>query len=142
MAKRIVWTEQARTDLRAIERPIALQILRTLGRYVLTGEGNTRLLRGIEPPLIRLRAQNHRIFFRDKGDYLEIPACLIARRLTGMTLLPSPNRNNLVSSVPGWPHRCVRSRATATVVRSTPRIVPRISPVDRPYPAGFAERLE
>ncbi|HWB95172.1 MAG TPA: type II toxin-antitoxin system RelE/ParE family toxin [Bryobacteraceae bacterium] len=72
MAKRIVWAEQARADLHAIEQPIALQILKTLARYAHAGEGDTKQLRDIEPPLVRLRAQNHRIFFRDRGDYLEI----------------------------------------------------------------------
>ena len=41
MAKRIVWTEQARADLRQIEQPIALQILKTLARYAHTGAGAT-----------------------------------------------------------------------------------------------------
>ena len=36
------------------------------------GEGNTKQLQGIEPPLIRLRAQDHRIFFREQGDSLKI----------------------------------------------------------------------
>lgn len=72
MAKNIVWTDQARADVRAIEQPVALQILKTLARYTSTGEGNTKQLRGVEPPLLRLRAQDHRIFFRDKGDYIEI----------------------------------------------------------------------
>lgn len=76
MAKHVVWTEQARADLRAIERPIALQILKTLARYAQTGEGNTKQLRDVEPPLPRLRAQDHRVFFRDKGDYLEISRVL------------------------------------------------------------------
>jgi len=76
MARRIVWTKQAKADLRSIEQPIALQILKTLARYALTGEGNTRQLQGIEPPLIRLRAQDHRIFFRDKDEYLEISRVL------------------------------------------------------------------
>ena len=76
MAKRIVWTEQARADVRGIEQPIAWQILKTLARYALTGEGNTKQLRDIEPPLIRLRAQDHRIFFRDKGEYLEVSRML------------------------------------------------------------------
>ncbi len=76
MAKRIVWTDQARADVRAIEQPIALQILKTLARYAESGEGNTRLLQGIEPPLLRLRAQDHRVFFRDKGEYLEISRVL------------------------------------------------------------------
>ncbi|MBI3684249.1 MAG: type II toxin-antitoxin system RelE/ParE family toxin [Acidobacteria bacterium] len=76
MAKRIVWTEQAKADVRAIVQPIALQILKTLARYALTGEGKTKQLRDIEPPLIRLRAQQHRVFFRDKGDRLEISRVL------------------------------------------------------------------
>jgi hypothetical protein len=76
MGKRIVWTELARADIRAVEQPIAMQILKTLGRYVLTGEGATKQLKGISPPLIRLRAQNHRIFFRDGGDYLQIERVL------------------------------------------------------------------
>jgi hypothetical protein len=37
MAKRIVWTDQAKADIRGIEQPVAIQILKTLGRYVLTG---------------------------------------------------------------------------------------------------------
>jgi hypothetical protein len=76
MGKRIVWTEQAKADVHGIEQPIALQILKTLARYAQTGEGNTKQLRDIEPPLVRLRAQNHRLFFRDKGDYLEISRVL------------------------------------------------------------------
>jgi mRNA-degrading endonuclease RelE of RelBE toxin-antitoxin system len=76
MAKRIVWTAQAKADLRNVEQPIALQILRTLARYSQTGEGNAKQLRGIQPPLIRLRAQDHRVLFRDKGDYLEISRVL------------------------------------------------------------------
>ena len=51
MAKRIVWTGQAKADIRSIDQPIALQILKTLGRYVLTGEGGTKQLQGVTPPL-------------------------------------------------------------------------------------------
>jgi plasmid stabilization system protein ParE len=76
MAKRIVWTNQAKADVRGIEQPIAWQILKTLARYAQTGEGNTKQLRDIEPPLIRLRAQDHRVFFRDKGDHLVISRVL------------------------------------------------------------------
>jgi hypothetical protein len=76
MAKRIVWTGQAKADVRGVGQPAALQILKTLARYAQTGEGNTRQLRDVEPPLLRLRAQDHRIFFRDKGDYLEISRVL------------------------------------------------------------------
>ena len=71
-----MWTEQAKADVRGIEQLIALQILKTLARYAQTGEGNTEQLREIEPPLIRLRTQDHRVFFRDKGDCLEISRVL------------------------------------------------------------------
>jgi hypothetical protein len=76
MAKLIVWTDQARADMRGIEQPIALQILKTLGRYTLTGQGATKQLKGIEPPLIRLRAQNHRVFFREQDDSLKVERVL------------------------------------------------------------------
>ena len=32
MPKRIVWTAQAKADIRGVEQPIALQILKTLAR--------------------------------------------------------------------------------------------------------------
>jgi len=76
MSKRIVWTQQARDDIRRIERFIALQILKTLARYAQRGVGDTKQLQGIEPPMLRLRAQDHRVFFRDKGDYLEVSRVL------------------------------------------------------------------
>jgi len=79
MAKRVVWTDRARADLRAIEQPVAMRILRTLARYAYTGEGDTKQLREIEPPLIRLRAQDHRVFFRDRGECLEISRVLHRR---------------------------------------------------------------
>ena len=76
MAKQIVWTDQARADIRGIEQAIALQILKTLGRYILTGEGATKQLKGVTPPLIRLRAQNHRVFFREQDDALKVERVL------------------------------------------------------------------
>jgi hypothetical protein len=81
MAKRIVWTDQAKSDSRGIEQPVAIQILKTFGRYLLTGEGGTKQLKGITPSLIRLRAQNHRVFFRGKGEASKSTASSIARRL-------------------------------------------------------------
>jgi len=62
LAKQIVWSDNERADLRTIEQPIAWQILKTLARYVSNGEGATKQLKGIAPPMIRLRAQNHRNF--------------------------------------------------------------------------------
>lgn len=72
MAKATVWTEQAKTDVRRIERQSALQVLRTLARFLKTGKGNVRQLQDVEPPLFRLRAQDYRVFFRDRGEGIEI----------------------------------------------------------------------
>jgi hypothetical protein len=76
MPKRIVWTDQAKADIRGIEQTVALQILKTLGRYLLTGEGATKQLVDVSPPLVRLRAQNHRVFFRELGGVLKIERIL------------------------------------------------------------------
>jgi mRNA-degrading endonuclease RelE of RelBE toxin-antitoxin system len=68
MAKRVRFTDQAKADIRAISQPDAIQILRTLARFLESEEGNVRRLQGVEPPLYRLRTQDHRVFFRDLGD--------------------------------------------------------------------------
>lgn len=70
MVKRVAFTDQAKAELRAIPQPIAIQILRTLARFLESEEGNVRRLQGVEPPLYRLRTQDHRIFFRDLGGGL------------------------------------------------------------------------
>ena len=72
MAKSIVFTDQAKTDLRGIDQITAIQILRTLARFAHSEEGNVKRLKGVDPPLYRLRTQDHRIFFRDFGDSIEI----------------------------------------------------------------------
>jgi mRNA-degrading endonuclease RelE of RelBE toxin-antitoxin system len=73
MAKRVRFTDQAKADIRAISQPAAIQILRTLARFLESEEGNVRRLQGVEPPLYRLRTQDHRVFFRDLGeDQIEV----------------------------------------------------------------------
>ena len=72
MAKCIIWTDHAKAGVRAIEQKTALQILKTLARFIKTEEGNIRKLTDVEPPEFRLRAQDHRVFFRDHGDSIEI----------------------------------------------------------------------
>ena len=72
MARSVAFTDQAKADLRAIPQPAALQILRTLARFLESGEGNVKRLRDVEPPLFRLRTQDHRVIFRDLGDSIEL----------------------------------------------------------------------
>ena len=65
MGKRVAFTDQAKADLRAIDQQTALQILKALARFVQSEEGNVKRLQGVEPPLYRLRTQDHRVIFRD-----------------------------------------------------------------------------
>ncbi len=72
MAKQVAFTDQAKADLRAIPQPIAIQILRTLARFLDSEEGNVKRLQGVDPPLYRLRTQDHRVIFRDLGEHIEV----------------------------------------------------------------------
>jgi mRNA-degrading endonuclease RelE of RelBE toxin-antitoxin system len=72
MARRIAFTDQAKTDLRSIDQPAAIRILKTLARFISCGEGDVKRLQGSDPPLYRLRVQNHRVLFRDLGELVEV----------------------------------------------------------------------
>jgi mRNA interferase RelE/StbE len=72
--KNVIWGQQARAQLRAIDQVTALRILRALGRYLETGEGDVKRLRGIEPPEFRLRVGDYRVRFHDQGDSIRITA--------------------------------------------------------------------
>jgi mRNA-degrading endonuclease RelE of RelBE toxin-antitoxin system len=52
---------------------VAIQVLRTLARFLESEEGNVRRLQGIEPPFYRLRTQDHRFIFRVlSADEIEV----------------------------------------------------------------------
>jgi mRNA-degrading endonuclease RelE of RelBE toxin-antitoxin system len=72
MAKGVAFTDQAKSDLRSVSQPIALQILRTLARFLESDQGNVKKVEGVEPPLYRLGTQDHRVMFRDYGDRIEV----------------------------------------------------------------------
>lgn len=63
----VIWAPEARTDLRAIEREIAMQILYCVDRYLANRTGDVRKLK---PPLngFRLRCGDYRVFFELKHD--------------------------------------------------------------------------
>ena len=66
--KSIGWTDQAKADIRAIDQPTALRILRSLARYLASGEGDVKRLRDVEPPELRLRVGDYRVRFYDYSD--------------------------------------------------------------------------
>jgi mRNA-degrading endonuclease RelE of RelBE toxin-antitoxin system len=62
-----LWSPEARSDLRAIERETALQILYCLSRYLANRSGDVKKLK---PPLagFRLRCGDYRVFFDVAGE--------------------------------------------------------------------------
>jgi mRNA-degrading endonuclease RelE of RelBE toxin-antitoxin system len=70
----VLWAPEARSDLRAIERQSAMQILRCVHRYLPTRNGDVKKLR---PPRtgFRLRCGDYRLFFDQKDkNTIEITA--------------------------------------------------------------------
>ena len=49
MAKKVAWTDQAKADVRAIDRQRAMHILHGLARFIRTDEGDVKRLQDIEP---------------------------------------------------------------------------------------------
>jgi mRNA interferase RelE/StbE len=74
VGKNVIWSDQAKAQLRAIDQATALRILHALARYLATGEGDVKRLRDIEPPEFRLRVGDYRVRFHDHGDILRITA--------------------------------------------------------------------
>ncbi len=72
MAKKIVWTDQAKADVRAIDRETAIDLLHRLARFLATEEGNVKKLQGTDPPEFRLHLGDYRLRFLDHGDSIEI----------------------------------------------------------------------
>ena len=63
----MIWSPEARADLRAIDRETALQILHCVDRHLANRTGDVKKLK---PPLagFRLRCGDYRVFFDRKGD--------------------------------------------------------------------------
>ena len=61
----VLWSPEARADLRAIDRDQALQILYCISRYLADRIGDVKKLK---PPLtgLRLRCSDYRVFFDHK----------------------------------------------------------------------------
>jgi mRNA-degrading endonuclease RelE of RelBE toxin-antitoxin system len=74
----VIWSPEARTDLRAIDRETAMQILHCVDRYLAKRAGDVKKLK---PPLIgfRLRCGDYRLFF-DHEDETAIAITAVRHR--------------------------------------------------------------
>jgi mRNA-degrading endonuclease RelE of RelBE toxin-antitoxin system len=65
--KRIAWTDQAKVDIRSLDKPAAMRILSALHRFASSGAGDLKMLQGgIEE--LRLRIGDYRLFFVHADD--------------------------------------------------------------------------
>lgn len=68
----VIWSPEGRTDLRAIDRETAMQILYCIDRYLANRAGDVKKLKPPETGF-RLRCGDYRVFFDLKGeDTIEI----------------------------------------------------------------------
>src|SRR5258708_1615839 len=73
MAKAVIWSTEARADVRAIDRDTALGLLKALARFLKTEAGDVKQLHGFDPPQYRLRIGDWRVIFRKSGaDSIEV----------------------------------------------------------------------
>jgi mRNA interferase RelE/StbE len=59
--KRIVWTDPAKSDIRALSKPDAMHIFSALHRFAQSGVGDVKALQGRDE--LRLRVGDYRVFF-------------------------------------------------------------------------------
>jgi mRNA-degrading endonuclease RelE of RelBE toxin-antitoxin system len=64
----VIWSPEARADLRAIDRDTAMQILRSLDHYLADRTGDVKKLK---PPRsgFRLRSGDYRVFFHQEDEH-------------------------------------------------------------------------
>lgn len=84
----VLWSPEARTDLRAIDRERAMQILGCIDRYLTSRTGDIKKLK---PPFTgcRLRCGDYRVFFDLRNENaIEITAVRHAAKPTAHAHIP------------------------------------------------------
>ena len=74
MKKSIVFRDQAKADVRSIDRENAIAILHGIARFAATNEGDVKRLKDVTPVEYRLRVGDYRVRFYDDGDSILVPA--------------------------------------------------------------------
>jgi len=70
--KKFTWTDTAKAQLRQIDQPTALRILKAIDRFLSTGEGDVKRMTDLQPPTLRLRVQDYRVLMHDHDNHLYI----------------------------------------------------------------------
>jgi mRNA-degrading endonuclease RelE of RelBE toxin-antitoxin system len=52
---KIVWSDEARADIRSLDRDTAMRIFEGVHRYATTKEGSVKILKGVHAGILRVR---------------------------------------------------------------------------------------
>jgi mRNA-degrading endonuclease RelE of RelBE toxin-antitoxin system len=74
MRKTITFRDEAKRDVRLIDRENAMRILYAIGRFASSGEGDVKRLQDIDPPELRLRVGDYRVRFYDSEEAILVLA--------------------------------------------------------------------
>lgn len=70
---RIEWLDEAKSDVRKLDRPTAMRIFEGLLRFAQTGHGDVRALQGEYVGSARLRVGDYRVLFSIRNETIHIP---------------------------------------------------------------------
>ena len=68
MVLNIEWSEEARADVRRLDKPTAQRVFETLLRFARTGQGDIKQLKGRLAGKLRLRSGDYRLIISQSGD--------------------------------------------------------------------------
>jgi mRNA-degrading endonuclease RelE of RelBE toxin-antitoxin system len=74
MRKAITFRDEAKRDVRLIDRENAMRILYAINRFASSGEGDVKRLQDIDPPELRLRVGDYRVRFYDSEEAILVLA--------------------------------------------------------------------
>jgi len=68
----IEWLDEAKADVRAVDRPTAMRLFEGVLRFARTGSGDVKTLQGDMAGALRLRLGDYRLLFTLEGDTMRI----------------------------------------------------------------------
>ena len=69
---RIEWLDEAKADVRALDRPTAMRLFEGILRFAQTGSGDVNVLHGDMAGAFRLRLGDYRVLFTLEEDAMRI----------------------------------------------------------------------
>jgi mRNA-degrading endonuclease RelE of RelBE toxin-antitoxin system len=69
---RIEWLDEARSDIRALDRTTVMRLFEGVLRFARTGSGDVKALQGDMAAALRLRLGDYRVLFNLEGNVLRI----------------------------------------------------------------------